>query len=248
MDSTLNNSTSTPTLLTLPAELRLQIYSYVLGPSQPLLLSAYCGHNTWTSPPLSKTCSILRNETLHLHFLNHEFIYDLRSPLDYGVKCLRKTLQWLREQGCRLGKLRFKHVSRGVLSIEELIKWVEVFVEFADVLPKHEQHVTFCQGPLRYREFAAQAAAALRQLIKFSGGINKDILGSGEEAVLGEWIVEEMEKTVEGKSVLKGLRVAEEFVRGFRVAAGGEVQGTNVLRWAMMSGGMIEGLKHVGYT
>jgi len=48
--------------------------------------------------------------------------------------------------------------------------------------------------------------------------------------------------------VLRGVRVAEEFVKGFGAAAGGEVQGVNVLRWALMSGGMIEGLKHVGYT
>ncbi|KAI5247839.1 hypothetical protein E4T43_01844 [Aureobasidium subglaciale] len=244
----MDHSTVTPPLLALPAELRLQIYNYVLGPAQPHLLSAYCGHNTWISPPLSRACSLFRYESLHLHFLNNEFIYDLRSPLEDGVKCLAKTLQYLREQSCVLGKLRFKHVSRGVLSMQELVKWVEIFVEYGDVLPKRSEDITFCQGPLRYREFAAQAAVALRSLIRFSAGINKSILGSGEEAALTDWIAEFLDVTVEGRVVLRGVRIAEEFVKGFRAAAGGEVQGANVLRWAMMSGGMIEGLKHAGYT
>jgi len=89
---------------------------------------------------------------------------------------------------------------------------------------------------------------ALKSLVVFAAQINKSIIGSGEEKELEAWIAGELEKTNEGKAVLRGVRVAEEFVRGFGAAAGGEVQGVNVLRWALMSGGMIEGLKHAGYT
>lgn len=167
--------------------------------------------------------------------------------MDDGVKCLIKALQWLRENGCMIKSLRFKHVSRGILSIQELRKWVECFVEYSDVLPK-PQHIEFCEQGLRYRQFAAQAAFVLKALVGFSGSVNKRIIGSGEERELDEWIEKFLEKTEEGRAVLRGVKVAEEFVRGFGAAAGGEVQGFNVLRWALMSGGMIEGLKHVGYT
>lgn len=122
-----------------------------------------------------------------------------------------------------------------------------LFVQRRSALPPVE-NITFCQGPLRYREFAAQAAVALRQLIKLAAGINDMILGSGEESALGEWVREAMDRTVEGRVVMRGLRVAEEFVRGFRAAAGGEVQGIAVLRWATMNGGLIEGLQPVSVS
>ncbi|KAG9902831.1 hypothetical protein KCU98_g9906, partial [Aureobasidium melanogenum] len=245
-------STSTPSpLLSLPAELRLQIYRYVLGDSSSQhtthLLSQYCGHNTWVSPPISHTCSLIRNETLPLYFSTAEFIYDLRSPLDDGVKCLTKALQWLRDNKLVLKRLEFKHVSKGILSIQELRKWVECFVEYSDVLPEHE-NINFCQQGLRYRRFAVQAAVVLEALIGFSASVNRGIIGSGEEKELEEWIERFLEKTEEGEIVLRGIKVAEEFVRGFGAAAAGEVQGFNVLRWVLMSGGMIEGLKHAGYT
>ncbi|KAH0191033.1 hypothetical protein KCU99_g9061, partial [Aureobasidium melanogenum] len=250
MASTFSTSTPSP-LLSLPAELRLQIYRYVLEDSSSQhkthLLSQYCGHNTWFSPPISHTCSLIRNETLPLYFNTADFIYDLRSPLDDGVTCLLKALRWLRRNNLVMTKLRFKHVSKGILSIQELRKWVEYFVEYSDVLPNSE-NIEFCQQGLRYRQFAGQAAGVLKALIGFSASVNKCIIGSGEEKELEEWIEKFLEKTEEGKIVLRGIKVAEEFVRGFGAAAGGEVQGFNVLRWALMSGGMIEGLKHAGYT
>lgn len=129
----------------------------------------------------------------------------------------------------------------------ELRKWTEVFVEYADVLPASSE-ISFCIQGLRYRNFALQAAVALKSLIGFSASVNKSIIGSGEEKELEAWIAEHLEKTEEGKAVIRGVKVAEEFVRGFGAAAGGEVQGVNVLRWALMSGGMIEGLKHAGYA
>lgn len=129
----------------------------------------------------------------------------------------------------------------------ELRKWTEVFVEYSDILPCSSE-ISFCTQGLRYRNFALQAASALKSLIVFSARINKSIIGSGEEKELEAWIAEELDKTDEGRAVVRGVRVAEEFVRGFGAAAGGEVQGVNVLRWALMSGGMIEGLKHAGYT
>ncbi|KAG9519998.1 hypothetical protein KCV07_g4514, partial [Aureobasidium melanogenum] len=246
------SSTSTPSpILSLPAELRLQISRYVLEDSssqhKTYLLSQYCGHNTWISPPISRTCSLIRNETLPLYFNTADFIYDLRSPLDDGVECLLKALEWLRHNSLVITKLRFKHVSKGILSIQELRKWVECFVEYSDVLPTFE-NIEFCQQGLRYRQFAGQAAFVLKALIGFSASVNKCIIGSGEEKELEEWIEKFLEKIEEGKIVLRGIKVAEEFVRGFGAAAGGEVQGFNVLRWALMSGGMIEGLKHAGYT
>ncbi|KAK6008503.1 hypothetical protein QM012_000406 [Aureobasidium pullulans] len=253
MASTSFTSSTPSPLLSLPAELRLQIYRYVLNDSSSSfrdpthLLSQYCGHNTWISPPISHTCSLLRNETLPLYFSTKQFIYDLRSPLDDGVKCLLKALQWLRDNKLSMKSLKFKHASKGILSLQELRKWVECFVEYSDVLPKFE-NIDFCQQGLRYRQFAVQAALVLKALIGFSGSVNKNIIGSGEEKELEEWIERFLEKTEEGKSVLRGVKVAEEFVRGFGAAAGGEVQGFNVLRWALMSGGMIEGLKHAGYT
>lgn len=250
MASTSFTSTSSP-LLSLPAELRLQIYRYVLEDSSyhndTRLLSQYCGHNTWISPPISHTCSLIRNETLPLHFNTQAFTYDLRSPLDDGVKCLTKALQWLRDNGCTMKSLNFKHVNKGILSLQELRKWVECFVEYSDVLPKSE-NVDFCQQGLRYRQFAVKAAFVLKALVGFSASVNKGIIGSGEEKELEDWIETFLKKTEEGKVVLGGVKVAEEFVRGFGAAAGGEVQGFNVLRWALMSGGMIEGLKHAGYT
>lgn len=115
------------------------------------------------------------------------------------------------------------------------------------MLPNFE-NVDFCQQGLRYRQFAAQAAFVLKALVGFSVSVNKGIIGSGEERELEEWIERFLKKTEEGRVILRGVKVAEEFVRGFGAAAGGEVQGLNVLRWALMSGGMIEGLKHVGYT
>ncbi|KAG9690135.1 hypothetical protein KCU95_g13945, partial [Aureobasidium melanogenum] len=246
------SSTSTPSpLLSLPAELRLQIYRYVLeassSQSSPHLLSQYCGHNTWISPPISHTCSLIRNEILPLYFNTTNFIYDLRSPLDEGVDHLLRVLQWLRDNGLVMGRLKFKHVNRGILSILELRKWVECFVEYSDVLPD-PKNITFCQQGLQYRNFAIQAAGVLKALVGFSASVNKSIIGSGEEKELEEWIKTFLDKTEEGKTVLRGIKVAEEFVKGFGAAAGGEVQGFNVLRWALMSGGMIEGLKHVGYT
>ncbi|CAD0099454.1 unnamed protein product [Aureobasidium mustum] len=246
-------STSTPSpLLSLPAELRLQIYKYVFDIHSPCqntthLLSQYCGHNTWKSAPISHTCSLIRNETLPLYFSTGTFIYDLRSPLDDGVKCLVKVLQWLRDNQVLIRQLRFKHCNKGILSLHELRKWVECFVEYDDVLPRHE-NITFCQQGLQYRKFAVQAACVLKALIGFSASVNKNIIGSGEDKELEDWIERFLEKTNEGKTVLGGVKVAEEFVRGFGAAAGGEVQGFNVLRWALMSGGMIEGLKHAGYT
>ncbi|KAG9659888.1 hypothetical protein KCU61_g6749, partial [Aureobasidium melanogenum] len=250
MASTTFSSTPSP-LLSLPAELRLQIYRYVLDDSfrqnNSHLLSQYCGHNTWISPPISHTCSLIRNEILPLYFNTANFIYDLRSPLDDGVKCLTKALQWLRHNKLVMTKLRFKHVSKGILSIKELRKWVECFVEYSDVLPQSE-NIEFCQQGLRYRQFAGQAAGVLKALIGFSASVNKGIIGSGEEKELEEWIERFLEKTEEGKIVLRGIKVAEEFVRGFGAAAGGEVQGFNVLRWALMSGGMIEGLKYAEYA
>ncbi|KAG9952106.1 hypothetical protein KCU85_g2497, partial [Aureobasidium melanogenum] len=250
MGSTSSTSTPSP-LLSLPAELRLQIYKYVLEDSfsrdNPHLLSQYCGHNTWISPPICHTCSLIRNETLPLYFSTTNFIYDLRSPLNEGINGLLKVLQWLRDNNLVLRRLKFKHVNRGILSILELRKWVECFVEYSDVLPTPE-HIDFCQQGLQYRNFAIQAAGVLKALIGFSVSINKSIIGSGEEKELEEWIEKFLEKTEEGRVVLRGIKVAEEFVKGFGAAAGGEVQGFNVLRWALMSGGMIEGLKHAGYT
>jgi hypothetical protein len=232
-----------PSLLNLPAELRLQIYLYCLDSSSSQtssLLSQYCSHNTWISPPISRTCSLLRNETLPLHYNTGTFTYDLRSPLEEGITTLTKVLDWLRQNRCgKLGRLRFKHVSKGI--------WIELFVEYEDVLP-HISNIEFCGQGLRYRQFAAQAAVVLKLLIGFSASVNKGIIGSGEEMELEQWIATFLEKTEEGRVVLRGVRVAEEFVRGFGAAAGGEVQGFNVLRWALMSGGMIEGLKHAEYT
>jgi hypothetical protein len=237
--------------LSLPAELRLQIYSYCLDSSSSQtssLLSQYCSHNTWISPPISRTCSLLRNETLPLHYNTGTFTYDLRSPLEEGITTLTKVLLWLRHNRCgKLGRLRFKHVSKGILSMRELRKWIELFMEYEDVLP-HISNIEFCGQGLRYRQFAAQAAVVLKLLIGFSASVNKGIIGSGEEMELEQWIATFLEKTEEGRVVLRGVKVAEEFVRGFGAAAGGEVQGFNVLRWALMSGGMIEGLKHAGYT
>jgi hypothetical protein len=138
-------------------------------------------------------------------------------------------------------------VNKGILSMRELRKWIELFVEYEDVLPCFSD-IEFCDQGLRYRQFAAQAAVVLKQLIGFAASVNKGIIGSGEEMELEQWIATVLEKTEEGRVVLRGVRVAEEFVRGFGAAAGGEVQGFNVLRWALMSGGMIEGLKHAGYT
>jgi hypothetical protein len=254
MASTLSFTPSPPqesSFLCLPAELRLQIYSYYLedySSQTSSLLSQYCSHNTWISPPISRTCSLLRNETIALHYNTGTFIYDLRSPLDGGVTCLTKALQWLRQNRYgRLGKLKFKHVNKGILSMQELRKWTECFVEYSDVLP-HSSDIEFCGQGLRYRQFAAQAAVVLKQLIGFSASVNKGIIGSGEEKELEQWIARFLDKTEEGRVVLRGVRVAEEFVRGFGAAAGGEVQGFNVLRWALMSGGIIEGLKHAGYT
>jgi len=249
MASPLNSIPQDSTLLNLPAEIRLQIYSYLLlNSSSSHLLSQYCSHNTWISPPLSHTCSLLRNETLPLHYSTNTFTYDLRSPLDDGVTCLIKVLSWLRHNQCgKLKQLNFKHVNKGILSTTELRKWTEVFIEYSDILPVSSE-ISFCNQGLRYRNFAAQAAVALKSLIVFAAGVNKSIIGSGEEKELEDWIAGELEKTEEGKAVLRGVRVAEEFVKGFGAAAGGEVQGVNVLRWALMSGGMIEGLKHVGYT
>ncbi|KAH0354490.1 hypothetical protein KCU81_g1199, partial [Aureobasidium melanogenum] len=249
---TSTSSTSTPSpLLSLPAELRLQIYRYVLeassSQSSPHLLSQYCGHNTWISPPISHTNSLIRNETLPLYFNTTNFIYDLRSPLDEGITGLLKVLQWFRDNNLVMSKLRFKHVNKGILSIQELRKWVECFIEYFDVLPD-SKNIEFCQQGLQYRNFAIQAAGVLKALIGFSVSINKSIIGSGEEKELEEWIEKFLEKTEEGRVVLRGIKVAEEFVKGFGAAAGGEVQGFNVLRWALMSGGMIEGLKHAGYT
>lgn len=236
------NMADTPSLLTLPTEIRLQIYHHIIGPPRSLLLSQYTKTNTWTSPAISKTCRLLRNETLYLHYHTHAFTYDLRSPLDSGLLCLKKALRWLESQGLRLKTLRLKHVSRGVVSMDELTAWVLLFVAFRAVLPPFDG-IAFCQGPLRYREFAAQAAVALRQLVRFAAGIDGVIVGSGEESAVGGWIAEALERTHEGRVVIGGLRVAEEFVRGFRAAAGGEVQGVAVLRWATMNGGSIEGMR-----
>lgn len=244
---TTTKMTDSPSLLSLPAEIRLQIWQYATAPPKQLLLSQHSRANTWISPPLSRTCSQIRNETLDLHFSSHEFIYDLRSPLDNGLKSLDKALKSLQAQKLKLRTLRLKHVNRGVLAMEELEAWIMLFVQRRSALPPVE-NITFCQGPLRYREFAAQAAVALRQLIKLAAGINDMILGSGEESALGEWVREAMDRTVEGRVVMRGLRVAEEFVRGFRAAAGGEVQGIAVLRWATMNGGLIEGLQPVSVS
>jgi hypothetical protein len=141
-------------LLSLPAELRLQIYSYCLHDTSSQtssLLSQYCSHNTWISPPISRTCSLLRNETLPLHYNTGSFVYDLRSPLEEGITCLTKVLHWLRHNNCgKLGRLTFKHVNKGILSMRELRKWTELFVEYADVLPDFE-HIEFCGQALRFR-------------------------------------------------------------------------------------------------
>ncbi|CAD0086839.1 unnamed protein product [Aureobasidium vineae] len=243
-------STTIPSpLLSLPAELRLQIYSYILDSSSQTshLLSQHCGYNSWISPPMSHTCSLIRNETLPLYYTTQTFIYDLRSPLDEGVQCLTKALDWMRENGVTMKELQFKHVNKGILSMQELRKWTETFIEYADVLPSPKD-INFCPQGLQYRRFAAKAAVVLKSLVGFSVGINKSIIGSGEEKELEQWIAAFLEKTEEGRDVLRGVKVAEEFVRGFGAAAGGEVQGINVLRWALMSGGMIEGLKHGGYA
>jgi hypothetical protein len=183
-----------------------------------------------------------------LHYNTGSFVYDLRSPLEEGITCLIKVLHWLRLNKCgKLGTLTFKHVNKGILSMQELRKWTELFVEYADVLPDYEK-IKFCGQALRFRQFAGQAAVVLKLLVGFAASVNKGIIGSGEEKELEQWIATFVDKTEEGRIVLRGVRVAEEFVRGFGAAAGGEVQGFNVLRWALMSGGMIEGLKHAEYA
>jgi hypothetical protein len=75
-------------------------------------------------------------------------------------------------------------VSKGILSMRELRKWIELFVEYEDVLP-HISNIEFCGQGLRYRQFAAQAAVVLKLLIGFSASVNKGIIGSGEEMGIG---------------------------------------------------------------
>lgn len=96
----LSFSTSTPTLndkgeslLSLPAELRLQIYSYILPTNDLYILGRDYGHEAsyLHYPPLLHVSKLLRNETLPLLFSKNSFVIDVRYLVD-----LKHVLKFVR--------------------------------------------------------------------------------------------------------------------------------------------------------
>lgn len=80
-------------LLDLPAEIRLQIYSLCLPTSHPYILGRDYGHSTsyFAYPNLLHTNQQLRRETLPLFFKGNTFIVDV-----HAFKDLKAFLKWLR--------------------------------------------------------------------------------------------------------------------------------------------------------
>lgn len=101
-----------PTLLTLPPELRLKIYTLLLPTSKPYLIGRDRGPlprlSLWKQPALLQTSSQLRLETSAFFFNSNTFIVSIHSLPEFA-----SAVTWFINLGDRIAEIRDLQFSIG---------------------------------------------------------------------------------------------------------------------------------------